>query len=931
MKIRFLLYFGLLAVTSLRAVADNTYDAMKFSRIDIKNGLSHNFVCDICQDTLGTVWFATQDGLNRFDGNRIRIYRHTPGDKHSIQSNNILKINRDSENNLWICTSNGLARYDAISDNFQRIDIPNAITIENIIELEAGKLLVATRNASFLYDSHSGSVFEIKLEGKSLVFYSACRNSKDIIVCTKAKTVETLNFIGDSLVRRLPPVEIPKFGIEPAPDIHNKDTYWIATKGFGLLHINVETGQWKRIPIVKDEWMEVFTVEYDNAGKLWVGTDEGLFILDGEKVIGSYGKEALGDKMVRYVYNDSNCGMWAGTNYGGVSYWNPRRNKFKQLNIPGSRFMPDESIVTYLHTAEDSSIWVGTRYDGLFHYYPGTGDSEHYDLNDVRTLQYSRNGDFVYTGAEVNGLHRINLNKGTESQMIPIRDIMSILPAEDGKFWLGTLIGLYLYDEQSNSVKPIAMPPFSNKLIRILTLFQDRDGNLWVGAKESLRVFKISEDNTLTNITPLCIKNIVHTQCIYQASNGTIWIGNADGLIAINRDSTGEHHIRHISKLTAATVRGIEEDSSGQLWVSTDNGLNRYNPYTDDNRLYNYNDGLCCSLFNTCAHCSDKQGNLYFGGIYGAETFKPEDIKTDSSTFRTILTDLIINNMRTTPNDATGILEKNFELTQRITLKHWQNSITISFASPDLISWDSSRYMYMLKGFDSHWTQARGLEATYPKLPKGKYTFLVKAANNDGVWNDSPTSLEITIRPVWYKSTLSIILFILTLCGAVTYAIIMYVRKKVAKKEAEKATEIEDLKREYEEKLQKNQILMFIDDPDSLTLQDEKFLAAALSDIEKNLSNKDYSVETLASNLCISRGNLHLRLKSSIGKTPVELIKTLRMKEACALLKDGNMSLTDIAAKTGFDNSAYFITVFKKTFGETPGKYRSRIRNFCQR
>lgn len=922
-----ILICAILATLSTNALSTEITKGMRFSNLNIKNGLSHNFVCDICQDTLGTVWFASPDGLNRFDGNSISTYRHIRGDATSIQSNSIHKIRKDSENNLWICSSNGLSKYNDVSDNFQRIDIPGAVAIENLQELGNGKFLVATRNASYLYNDYDGSVSEIKLSGKPLVFYSSCRSGNDIIICTKAKTVEVLNLDDDSLVRRMPPIEIPKFGIVPTPDIFNRASYWIGTKGAGLLHVNTKTGVCRKVTITDDDWLEVFAVEYDGNGNLWVGTGDGLFILRNDKVLHYFKEDELEDKIVRALYRDSSNGMWVGTNYGGANYWNTGRDKFNCFSIADTRFPADKSIITYLQKDDDGSLWIGTRYDGLFHYSSKTNTTAHYNLDDVRTLQHSDDRRYVYTGAEVNGLHRIDLRSGKEERMIPIRDIMSIMPAGNGKFWLGTLIGLFLYDTESNKTKPIPMPPYSGKLIRVLALFSDRDNNLWIGAKESLRVYKVKDDYTLTNVTPKCLRNIVHTQSIHQSKDGTIWIGNVDGLMAFGQDSTGEYNLRHIDGLTAATVRGIEEDEYGHLWVSTDNGLNRYNPVTGENRLYNYNDGLRCSLFNTCAHYSDNDGNFFFGGIYGIEAFRLKDIKTDSSTFRTVLTELIVNNAHIKPHDNTGILEKDIKLTTGITLKHWQNSITVSFACPDMISWDSSRYMYKLDGFDRYWTQARGNEATYTKLPKGRYTLLVKSANNDGVWSEHPTTLKITVKPVWYKSTAALVFFLFVLCGSLAYAVILFIRKKIAGKEAEKAKEIEVLRQQYEEKLQKNRLLLFIDDPHSLKPQDEKFLSAALSDIENNISNRAYSVESLASSLCVSRGNLYLRIKSAIGKTPVELIKALRMERACSLLKESELPISEIAEKTGFENSAYFITVFKNTFGETPGKYRARIKS----
>ncbi len=918
----FILTFLLISISMTGA---HDTGVMRFSNLNVENGLSHTSVVDICQDSLGTIWFATPDGLCRFDGNRIRTYRHIRKDKNSLQSNMIHKIWKDPEDRLWACTSNGLSRYDAVTDNFHRINVPGAVSIEAIQEAGNGKLIIATRNATYLYNSHTDSVSALQLDSKPLVFYSSCRRGNDIVICTKAKTVETLLLKGDSLIRRLQPVEIPRFGIEIIADISEPDTYWIGTKGAGLLRVNVQDGKWRRYRTFKDGWLEVFAVEYDDAGRLWAGCTEGVAILDGDKVCYEIGNESLTDKTVRYLYKDMSGGMWVGTEYGGVCYWNENRNKFKQFALPDPNFLPQKSIVTYLNAAEDGTLWVGTKYEGLFHYFPESKSTTKYDLNDVRTMQYSDDRQSVFTGAEVNGMHRIDLRNGRITQMSAPKDIMSILQAGNNKLWLGTLIGLYLYDVTEDKTEKTMMPPYKDKLIRILTLFRDKQNHLWVGAKESLRMFDISEDYVLSNVTPDCLKNIVYTQCIHQDSNGTIWVGNVDGLDAISQDDTGTYRIRHIDKLTAATVRGIEEDSTGQLWVSTDNGLNRYNPDTDQNRVFNYNDGLRCSLFSSCAHSRDKNGNFFFGGIYGVETFRPESIKTDSNTFRTNLTELIVNNMQITPNDGTGILKKSITMTEKITLKHWQNSITIRFSCPNMISWDSSHYSYMLKGYDTYWTISKEPEATYTKIPKGKYTFLVKAANNDGVWENNVTAFSIIVKPIWYRSTFAIVLSIVfLLCGATGFTV-RFIRKAIRKKETEKEQELQSLAKKYEESLVKSKIGIFVDDIYSLKPQDEKFLSSALVDIEKNIANSNYSVESLASVMCVSRGNLHLRMKSITGKSPMEIIRAMRMRQACSLLRDSKLSISEIAEQTGFDTSAYFITVFKGVFGETPGKYRSRL------
>lgn len=312
---------------------------------------------------------------------------------------------------------------------------------------------------------------------------------------------------------------------------------------------------------------------------------------------------------------------------------------------------------------------------------------------------------------------------------------------------------------------------------------------------------------------------------------------------------------------------------------------------------------------------------MYFGGIYGMEVFNPEDIVPNTIAKRPIIDRLIVNNMEIKPGDKSRILKKNISITEKIVLKHWQNSLTLGFSCPDMISEKSCRYSYMLEGLDKNWNDARGTEATYTNLSKGRYTFLLKAANSDGIWNEHALRLEIRVRPIWYKSTFAEILALLLVISGITALALWNIRKVKNMKDVE----IAQLTKNYEEKVQKSKIEMYVDSTYNMKPDDERFLLSAINCIEANIGNAAFTVENLAEGSCCSRGNLHLRLKNITGKSPVELIKTLRMKKACALLKDTEMPISDIAEQCGYQTPAYFITVFKNTFGETPGKYAARI------
>ena len=219
---------------------------------------------------------------------------------------------------------------------------------------------------------------------------------------------------------------------------------------------------------------------------------------------------------------------------------------------------------------------------------------------------------------------------------------------------------------------------------------------------------------------------------------------------------------------------------------------------------------------------------MYFGGIYGMEVFNPEDIVPNTIAKRPIIDRLIVNNMEIKPGDKSRILKKNISITEKIVLKHWQNSLTLGFSCPDMISEKSCRYSYMLEGIDKNWNDARGTEATYTNLSKGRYTFLLKAANSDGIWNEHALRLEIRVRPIWYKSTFAEILALLLVISGISALSLWYIRKVKNMKDVE----IAQLTKNYEEKVQKSKIEMYVDSTYNMKHDDERFLLSAINCIE---------------------------------------------------------------------------------------------------
>lgn len=908
-----------LAVATNAATAKNDGNLMnlRFSGLTSGDGLSQNSVVTITEDRRGNIWMGTDDGLNRYDGYDISVYRHDPEDANTIQSNIINKVYIDSSGRLWACTANGLSIYDERLDRFSRIQLDGIHSVEDIIETGDGRMLLTTRNASYIYDCKVRNCTEFRIDGKPFRFYASYRDGDDIILCSMSRFVETLNSSNGQLSRKHPPLAIPNFGraILPVGD----GLCIIGSNGSGALLADVRNGSFE--PCFQESGQFVNALAKDSRGLVWAGGANGLMAYDenGKCVYRSDPGSSV-ERLVRSIFSAVDGGLWVGTNYAGVKFLNGRKERFAPLSFADESETLADDIVTGLAASDDGSLWIGTRYGGLSRFGTLTGQRKNWHLDNVHCFYSSPDGKTVYAGSEINGLGIIDMKSGTMRTITRPSDVMAICGASDGKLWLGSLVGLFLFSPESLSMTKVQLGAPGN-ITRILTLGEDRDGNLWVGSKESLKVYRQEAGNRLTEITPPEFDNLIQVQCLSFDKNGSVRIGTADGLLLWETQSEGDGggRLTRVPWLQSATVRGIEEDPDGSLWISTDNYLYHCDLKSGERRLYKAGGDFPCNQFSTYAHCRGNGGRLYFGGITGIGSFIPDELGTDTTTVAPVLSGLMLNNLEVRPGDGTGILQCSISSTDGITLKHYQNSITLRFSCPDFRSEHGNSFRYRLDGLDKDWINARSREATYSNLDKGKYVFRVMAANSDGIWNPTEARLEIRVRPIWYRSTPARIAFALAalaLLGCGAYRLIRSINRRNERRMAEMASR-------YENKIRRARLDRFVEPSYQLRPQDEDFLTKVLECIERNCSDSEFGVEKLAEELCMSRGNLHLKIKTTTGRTPIELIKTVRMEKACGLLKEGKLPVAEIAEQCGFQTSSYFITAFKKTFGMTPGKYSS--------
>ncbi len=756
---------------------------IKFQRISFEQGLSESYVKSIIQDKKGFIWFATLDGLNKYDGYKIRIYRNKVHDSTSISDNDV-NILYESDGILWAGTNNqGICRYDALRDKFHTYKT-NAGLTNNKITAISGKneiLWVGTANGLNKLNTQTGKIQNFK--------HSETENS------LLSNKITALLQISDEIL-------------------------WIGTDK-GLSQFNFKTEKFTHFII-----SEITTLFLDKENFLWVGTKQGLAKLDSQK--NSFtnfrndlkNAETIANNWVTGIIEDAEGFIWVSTNGGGLNKLDKKTGLFQRFETDPSdeTGLKTNNILT-LYQDATSILWVGTAYKGV---YKWNRAAENLDLfrhnpyvtwslssDQVRTIYEDREGT-IWIGTVEGGLNQWNKNENkfihykhsnSDATTLSHNHIRAIFEDSKGNFWVGTHEGglnkldkktgkakryladgklnsishnsvwkiyedkkqnlwictngggLNLFDYKTETFSAFRTDSTSKTSIsddRVTTVFQDSKGILWVGTfGGGLNAFDY-EKKTFTHYkndknNPKSISDN-RIYCIMEDKNDTLWIGTKGGLNKFDRNSQTFSHYTEENDFPNNVMMGILEDEQGCLWVSTNNGLARFNKKTGKVRSYSVRDGLQSNEFLVGSYCRAKNGEMFFGGVDGFNVFYPSKIKENTNKPLVVITGFQISNEFV--EFDTVIAEK-----KHIELEYWQRDLSFDFVALDYIFSEKNQYKYKLEGYDKKWTFAKNRRAaSYTNLPPGNYVFKVIGSNNDEVWNDKATEIKIVIVPaIWQR------------------------------------------------------------------------------------------------------------------------------------------------------------------------------------
>jgi ligand-binding sensor domain-containing protein/signal transduction histidine kinase len=793
----------LLALAWPGAAQANGPRTLRFERIGLEDGLPQESVNTVLQDRTGFMWFGTQGGLARFDGYRARVFRNDPADPRSLVDNYIQAAYEDEAGRLWFGTRGGLVRFDAASETFVRY--PLAATGERAARNPAVTAIVGDRKGGLWIGTGDGLVHIDPASGRLRAWRHDARDAgslHDDRVTALALDPRGALWVGASTgLDRLGPEagRFEHFEVDLAParralrpgavgansvlalSMGPRDTLWIGT-GAGLEAWRIGEGAPERRHIGEEEGMSttrVASLYHDRGNNLWVGTDlQGLKWRDpvSGRFIGyanqPLDRHSLSDNQVSAIWVDRTGTLWVGTALGGVNRADLASGGFERFSaLPEQGGQGGVRKVRAIAADADGRLWLGTGGIGLLHLAPAGGRAEHFrhdprapgSLPDDFVSALMPGRDRLWVGTPTGLSWRdpasgrfTEVALGAGDMGAGAAYVQALMLDHLGRLWVATRGGLFMLDADGRPARSWRHDPFDPASLGenyAFALVEDRLGAIWVGTENGLdRLDPASGKFTHFRHDPHDPASLRHNRIydLYESARGELWIGSAGGLHRLERrrDGSVAFVLFPVNKgVEQGPIGAILEDDKGRIWASTMGGLTRVDPATGRFKKYSAKDGLIDGTFIVGSAAAGADGELHFGGVNGMTSFRPEEVRDNPYPPTVIITDFQVLNQ---PRPLAGQAG-----TARAVELSWRDSVfTLEFAALHYADPRANRYAYRLRGFDHDWTETDAGKrfATYTNLDPGSYVFEVRAANKDGVWNEQPALLAITIAPPFWKT-----------------------------------------------------------------------------------------------------------------------------------------------------------------------------------
>ena len=741
---------------------------VRFQHLTLDDGLSQDIITTIAQDDQGFMWFGTEDGLNRYDGYSVKVYKHDPRDSATLVDKNISCLLPDHHGHLWVGTGQGAEMFDLRNQTFHHFSVtadgPPASTTSFYQDSDSS-FWIGTSSGLFRYANGCFTQAVVEHHRFTTTVWSLYGEKKMIWV-VESVGLRCYTTSQESLRTVALPPEIRALdGVGVTHVFRDSERrFWVSTGHKGIfrfdstMHFVRHYGEDARDPTALKDGRMRLGIE-DHSGTIWFGTMSGLErfepSLDGFTHFQEDPANPSGliGSRVYSLYADRTGILWVGTYRGAVNTYAPAREKFR-LFIPDPATKAED--VYAINESREGDVLAGTDH-GLFHvresvpgatWIPYAGN----EGQPVFVILRRRNGE-LWSGT-YSSIERLSTGSGGSMRIgLPVNDPVHLLFEDnDGQLWVGTdTHGLFVIDKTTWKVTAWS-PPGEQYSDGAWAMFQDRRQDLWIGTWAHDYFYRYDKRHGAIQrfgVGRLATVFLPYTsvRSFREDAAGTLWLGLwGGGVYHLDSLLQPVQRLTEFDGLANDFVKSMEIDQRGRLWIGTERGLSRFDPATGAFKTFTKRDGLPSNFFYSGSSFKSPKGTLFFGCQGGFVSFDPDSIPHNANPPPVVITGVRVLDRPLPP--AAWSSDK-----EEIPLRHDQDFFSFEFVALDFTAPERNQYSYKLEGFDRGWIQAGTRRyAAYTHLDPGTYIFRVKGSNNDGVWNEEGAAITIVIAPPFWQT-----------------------------------------------------------------------------------------------------------------------------------------------------------------------------------
>ncbi len=763
-----LLFFALFSIISICRSQNN----FRFEHFTTEQGLSENYVYTIIQDSKGYLWMGTHDGLNRYDGYSFKKFRQNPTDSNSLPNNTINSLCEDRDGNIWIGTNAGVCKYDPVINKFTRLTLQNNVLgIQQVLMATATEVLVKTPVELFIINIYSLEDLAISADRNSVhkekFYWSKAPVTKD-----KNGNIYMANNVGGTVnVWRYDSLRksFADFASLPVDKswakqqlsfflVDCRGRFHIALYGSDIITCTASSGTSQTdILKFKKDILELLHVFEDKNENFWIATTEGLRYYDKSKrttvnFTPGISENTISAEIILSVMQDNTGIIWIATG-NGINKLNPQQTRFSHLNT-------DMSTKPSLYNNFVLGIYAESNDIVRFRYNTANQFFSRYSFRH-NTIQHFSVADYNYK-KWIREFCFINPERLTDSIL---KNAIELIPFINKKGNPKPTGGIIIDNKRNLWNGPFGRSYLLNTSKYWDFNFQSTDtkiyhNEIWMAtAGDGLICFDMDTPKiaryTASNPAADSINSSDITSLIIE-KDGNIWVGTkGGGLNYFNRQKKTFQHFTKEDGLCNNSIYCMVKDNAGKIWMGTSNGLSSFDPATKIFKNYFRADGLINSEYNRQSACKIPDGTIFMGGMNGIDFFHPDNLSNNKNIPQVLVTDFKVFNKTIAP-------------VKNLSLNHNENFITIEFAAMDFNNPSGNKFAYKLEGVDKDWVLLENRNfTTYSYLKPGRYLFLIKGANSDGVWNEVPAEYRFNILPAWYQTWWFYALLFITIASSV--------------------------------------------------------------------------------------------------------------------------------------------------------------------